>query len=358
MQSGGASSRSAAPGAPCVPKPSGTRTERDTFGTIQVPNDKYYGAQTARSILNFDIARATDRMPLPIVHAMGELKRAAALANQALGTLDGRLAQVIVRAAEEVANGTLDEHFPLQPGDRDAGWRARFQTPGASERSCESRPEQQRHLPDGDARGGGAADRAAAVAIDVVVARGVGGEATRVCRGGEDRAHAPARRRAADARTGIQRLRATVDVRGAACAGHPGARSPAGHRRHRCGHRPECTARFRRARMCKTVAAHRGAVRAGAEQVRGARRARCAGGGERCAEHRRRQLDQDRQRHSLAGQWPALRPGRAAPARERARQQHHARQSEPDTVRSDDHAVCAGDGQPRGRHHRRQQRQL
>ncbi|KAK4534234.1 hypothetical protein CDCA_CDCA01G0259 [Cyanidium caldarium] len=128
MQSGGASSRSAAPGAPCVPKPSGTRTERDTFGTIQVPNDKYYGAQTARSILNFDIARATDRMPLPIVHAMGELKRAAALANQALGTLDGRLAQVIVRAAEEVANGTLDEHFPLVVWQTGSGTQTNMNT--------------------------------------------------------------------------------------------------------------------------------------------------------------------------------------------------------------------------------------
>lgn len=89
------------------------RTERDTFGTIQVPDKKYYGAQTARSIQNFDICRETDRMPIQVVHAFGELKRAAALANQQLGTLDAPLADAIVKAADEVADGMLDDHFPL-----------------------------------------------------------------------------------------------------------------------------------------------------------------------------------------------------------------------------------------------------
>ncbi|BAM79142.1 fumarate hydratase precursor [Cyanidioschyzon merolae strain 10D] len=90
-----------------------TRTERDTFGPILVPADRYYGAQTARSLRNFDICRDTDRMPRPIIHAFGELKRAAAKANMALGVLDSRLGEMIVRAAEEVATGKLDEHFPL-----------------------------------------------------------------------------------------------------------------------------------------------------------------------------------------------------------------------------------------------------
>jgi fumarate hydratase class II len=90
-----------------------TRTERDTFGPIQVPANVYYGAQTARSLQNFDICRDVDKMPRPIIHAFGELKRAAAKANMSLGALEQRLGEVIIRAADEVAAGQLDGHFPL-----------------------------------------------------------------------------------------------------------------------------------------------------------------------------------------------------------------------------------------------------
>jgi fumarate hydratase, class II len=89
-----------------------TRTESDTFGQIQVPADRYWGAQTQRSIANFDICRDTDRMPLPIVHAFGILKRAAATANRHFG-LDHRIADAIEKAAAEVAAGKLDDQFPL-----------------------------------------------------------------------------------------------------------------------------------------------------------------------------------------------------------------------------------------------------
>jgi fumarate hydratase, class II len=89
-----------------------TRTESDTFGPIEVPSDRYYGAQTARSIQNFDIAADTDRMPLPVIHAFGVLKQATATANRAFG-LDAKLAEAIETAAAEVAAGKLDDHFPL-----------------------------------------------------------------------------------------------------------------------------------------------------------------------------------------------------------------------------------------------------
>lgn len=92
--------------------PSETRTEYDTFGPITVPADCYYGAQTGRSIQNFDIAADTDRMPLPIIHAFGVLKRATAHANRAFG-LDADIASAIETAAAEVASGALDDHFPL-----------------------------------------------------------------------------------------------------------------------------------------------------------------------------------------------------------------------------------------------------
>ncbi|MCC0044505.1 MAG: class II fumarate hydratase [Brucellaceae bacterium] len=88
-----------------------TRSETDTFGAIDVPADRYWGAQTERSRNNFRIG--TERMPQPLVHALGLVKRAAADTNVALGKLDPKLGEAIASAAEEVAAGKLDEHFPL-----------------------------------------------------------------------------------------------------------------------------------------------------------------------------------------------------------------------------------------------------
>lgn len=92
---------------------SGTRIETDAFGEIEVPNDKYYGAQTARSKMNFKIGGPAARMPAPIVHAFGVLKKSTSLVNEELGTLDPKLAGAIQAAATEVSEGKLDDHFPL-----------------------------------------------------------------------------------------------------------------------------------------------------------------------------------------------------------------------------------------------------
>ena len=88
-----------------------TRTERDTFGAIEVPADRLWGAQTQRSLENFRIGE--ERMPLGLVHALGVVKRAAAVTNRKLGLLEPHPAEAIVAAAEEVAAGKLDDHFPL-----------------------------------------------------------------------------------------------------------------------------------------------------------------------------------------------------------------------------------------------------
>jgi fumarate hydratase, class II len=88
-----------------------TRTETDSFGPIEVPADRYWGAQTERSRQNFRIGG--DRMPIEIVHAVGIVKLAAAAANLELGLLDERRADAISRAAREVIEGKLDDHFPL-----------------------------------------------------------------------------------------------------------------------------------------------------------------------------------------------------------------------------------------------------
>ncbi|WP_290663281.1 class II fumarate hydratase [Ignavibacterium sp.] len=87
------------------------RIEKDTMGEIQVPSDKYYGAQTARSLMNFKIGG--DRFPRELIRALGILKKAAAMTNKELGTLPAEKADLIIKAAEEVIEGKLDEHFPL-----------------------------------------------------------------------------------------------------------------------------------------------------------------------------------------------------------------------------------------------------
>jgi len=88
-----------------------TRIERDTMGEIAVPADRLWGAQTQRSFENFRIGG--ERMPLAIVHAIAQIKRAAARVNQRLGKLDPYLAEAIVSAADEVIAGKHDDHFPL-----------------------------------------------------------------------------------------------------------------------------------------------------------------------------------------------------------------------------------------------------
>ena len=87
------------------------RTETDSFGPIEVPADRYWGAQTQRSLQNFRIG--ADRMPTPVVRAFGIVKKAAAIVNGEFGMLDGKLIDAITRAADEVIDGRLADHFPL-----------------------------------------------------------------------------------------------------------------------------------------------------------------------------------------------------------------------------------------------------
>src|SRR6266567_414776 len=90
---------------------SGTRTETDSFGPIEVPNDVYWGAQTQRSLQNFRIGE--ERFPRPLIRALGVIKHASATVNEGLVKLQKREAEAIRQAAQEVIDGRLDEHFPL-----------------------------------------------------------------------------------------------------------------------------------------------------------------------------------------------------------------------------------------------------
>ncbi|MBQ40122.1 MAG: class II fumarate hydratase, partial [Euryarchaeota archaeon] len=88
------------------------RVEIDTMGEIEVPADRYYGAQTARSLINFDIGE--DRMPRSLIRAFGILKQAAAETNVKLGVLEDNIGKLVSEACEEVISGSLDSHFPLR----------------------------------------------------------------------------------------------------------------------------------------------------------------------------------------------------------------------------------------------------
>src|SRR6267154_4460814 len=96
------------PMAPTTP----TRSETDSMGKMDVPADRYYGAQTARSLIHFAIGK--DTMPPELVRAFGLLKKAAALVNQDLGKLSAEKAKLIAQAADEVISGQLNDNFPLR----------------------------------------------------------------------------------------------------------------------------------------------------------------------------------------------------------------------------------------------------
>ncbi len=90
---------------------SSTRTESDSFGPLEVPADKYWGAQTQRSIMNFPIG--WEKQPVAIVRALGVIKKACAMENKAIGNLDSKIADAIIQAAGEVIDGKFDDNFPL-----------------------------------------------------------------------------------------------------------------------------------------------------------------------------------------------------------------------------------------------------
>ncbi|MGE5364859.1 MAG: class II fumarate hydratase [Bacteroidota bacterium] len=102
------------------------RIETDSMGEIQVPGNMYYGAQTARSLKNFKIGG--ERFPRPLIRALGILKKAAALTNEELGILPAEKAGLIVKAADEVIEGMLDEHFPLVVWQTGSGTQTNMNT--------------------------------------------------------------------------------------------------------------------------------------------------------------------------------------------------------------------------------------
>ncbi|KAL5639041.1 hypothetical protein ACGC1H_006529 [Rhizoctonia solani] len=103
------------------------RTEKDTFGDLQVPANVYWGAQTQRSLLNFDIGGPSERLPPPLIKALGVLKKAAAEVNVTYG-LDPKIGQAISQAADEVISGKLVDHFPLVVFQTGSGTQSNMNT--------------------------------------------------------------------------------------------------------------------------------------------------------------------------------------------------------------------------------------
>ena len=191
----------------------GKRVESDSMGSIEVPAEHYWGAQTQRSLIHFSIG--DDHMPKAVYHAYGYVKKAAALVNADAGRLDRELADAIVAAADEVIAGKLDSEFPLYVWQTGSGTQSNMnvnevianrasqllggelgsQAPGSPQRPRQHGAVVQRHLPDGDAHRHAARDpRAHAPAAgradrsDLVKGQAVG-------RRRQDRPHAPAGRR-------------------------------------------------------------------------------------------------------------------------------------------------------------------
>lgn len=135
-----------------------TRIEHDTMGEVRVPADKYWGAQTQRSYENFKIG--CEKMPIEIIRAFAVLKKAAALANEALGVLDHRRAAAIAQVCDEITAGAWDDHFPLVVWQTGSGTHSnmnvnevianraneRLAMTDSSQRPCELLPKLQRHL--------------------------------------------------------------------------------------------------------------------------------------------------------------------------------------------------------------------
>ena len=350
-----------------------TRTERDSLGYVDVPDERLWGAQTQRSLESFRIS--TERMPLALVHALVLVKKAVALVNRDLGVLEEKKAQAIVAAADEVIAGRLDEHFPLVVWQTGSGTQTNMNVNevianraiemAGGPRGEDARPPERRRQPVAVL-----ATTPSRLRCIAAVGEGVrdgssprwplrddlDGEGEGVRRDRQDRADAPSGRRPADARAG--------DL-GLGLAARPRHRA---HRPRRCPHLSELA--LGGTAVGTGLNAHSGlrrpAVAAKIAELTGHPFVAAPNKFEALAAHDalvvacRRAQDARRRRSRRSRTTSAgSPPGRAAASArsdpgERARELDHARQGEPDAVRGDDDGLRAGHGQRRRRQHRRE----
>ena len=309
-----------------------TRSETDSFGPIEVPSDRYWGAQTERSRHNFRIGR--DRMPMDVVRALGIVKLASAETNRELGLLDARRARAIVRAAREVIEGKLDDHFPLVVWQTGSGTQTNMNLNEVianranellgGELGAKKPVHPNDHVNMSQSSNDSfptAMHIAAATRIIADLIPALERTASRAAQKGkgvrphrQDRPHPYPGRDAADARPGILRLCRAGRERHRAAAHRGEGSLPAGAGRHRGRHRPQLEAEIRQAVRAARRQNHQTAVHQRAQQIRGAGLQRRL-----CVRARRHQFGgdravQDRQRHPPARIGSALRPRRIDPA--------------------------------------------
>jgi hypothetical protein len=340
------------------------RTETDTFGPIQVPANKYWGAQAQRSLANFKIG--WEKQPKAIVRALGIVKRAAAEANMALGRLDPKIGEAIVAAAQEVIDGKLDEHFPLAVWQTGSGTQSNMNAnevisnraiqllggvmgskkpvhpndhvnmsqssndtyPTAMHVAC-AEEVQHKLLPALRKLHAALVAKQRAFEHIIKIGRTHTQDATPLTLGQEFSGYAT------QVANAITRIEMTLPgLRELAQGGTAVGTGGGGHRSQRAGWLCREGRRAHRRH-------HRPGLRHGTEQVRGACGARCDAVLARGDQYRSCGSVQDCQRHPPARQRAALGAGRVVSARERAGLLDHAGQSEPDTVRSIDDGLRA-----------------
>ena len=328
----------------------GMRREADSMGEIEVPADRYWGAQTQRSLVHFSIG--DDRMPKSVYHAYGYVKKAAALVNAAAQWLPQWKADAIVRAADEAIAGKLDDHFPLYVWQTGSGTQSNMnvnevfsnraiqllggeigsKTAGAPERRCQHGAVVERHVPHRDAHRGIMESEQHLLPHAEALAAAIETKANEwmdVVKTGRTHLHGCG---AADGGAGV------VGV-GAADSRRACPHSRGGGRPVRIGggwnggwHRAECAAGFRPRHRRQDRRAHRlpfvTAPNKFAAQGSLDAMVACHGGAARAGGG----ADEDRQRHALARLRPALRAWRTAVAGKRAGLLDHARQGQSDPV--------------------------
>ncbi len=302
-----------------------TRVESDAFGPLDIPADKLWGAQTERSLHNFRIG--TERMPLEIVHALGHIKHAAADVNRELGSLDARRAKAIAAVAQDIADGKLDEHFPLLVWQTGSGTQTNMNVNevianianlalggelgskkpvhpndhvNMSQSSNDSIPTAM-HI--------AAATQIAQHLLPALdgLQRALDKKAKEFAKYRQDRPHPYDGRDAGHARPGVFRLRRAGEVVDRSHQAGAARTLSAGARRHRRRHRPQFENQIRQSFCQAGRAADQAAVHQRAEQIRTYGRARrlCVRAWRN--QRRRHRAVQDRQRHSPARLRPAFR---------------------------------------------------
>ncbi len=340
-----------------------TRTETDSFGPLEVPADKYWGAQTQRSIQNFPIG--WEKQPVAIVRALGVIKKACALVNVAQGDMPEELGQAIAAAATEVIEGRFDDNFPLVVWQTGSGTQSNMNANEViSNRAIEmlggTMGSKKPVHPNDHVNMGQSSNDTFPTAMHVAI----GMMARDVLLPGLEKLHAALVAKSEEFKDIIKIGRthtqdATPLTLGQEFSGYAKQVEKGIARVKAClpdiyelaqGGTAVGTGLNTRQGWDSRVAAKIAEItglplRHRRKQVRGAGRARCDGHVLGRAEDGRGLALQDRQRHAASGLGSALGSGRADPARERARLLDHAGQGEPDAGRGADHGLYPCDGQ-------------